>query len=302
MCEECGDFRYVRVVEQTRTADSSGPGRPPLPGLDGVAAALRAAGCVFAEEEAALLVDAAADAPPTSAPAVLASLVARRVAGEPLEHLLGWAEFCGLRLAVGPGVFVPRLRTRVVVDEAVAALERATAPRRGGPLLVDLCCGVGAVGAAVRATLGARPGGVRVHAADVDPAALAYARRNLPGVPLHLGDLWDALPRALAGRVDVVAANAPYVPTAAVATMPPEARDHEARVALDGGPDGLDLHRRIAAGAPRWLAPGGTLVLETSRAQAAATRDLVTSAGLAARVVVDEGCDGTAVVGVHRPA
>ena len=88
---------------------------------------------------------------------------------------------------------------------------------------------------------------------------------------LHLGDLYDALPVALRGRVDVLAANAPYVPTDRIALMPPEARDHEPRLALDGGVDGVDLHRRIAAGAAEWLAPGGVLLIETSPAQAPLT-------------------------------
>ena len=85
------------------------------------------------------------------------------------------------------------------------------------------------------------------------------------------GDLYDALPADLRGRIDVVAVNAPYVPTDAIATMPPEARDHEPRVALDGGADGLDLHRRVLAEAGPWLAPGGAVVIETSRSQAAGT-------------------------------
>jgi len=251
--------------------------------LGHVTATLRAAGCVFAEEEAALLLAAAVD------DADLARLVARRAAGEPLEHVLGRVDFCGVRLAVGPGAFVPRRRTAVVVREAVAALRG-----RAGGVLVDLCCGVGAIAAAVRAQVGP---GLEVHAADVDPVALAYARANLPGAEVHAGDLWSALPARLAGRVDVVAANAPYVPTDALATMPAEARDHEPHAALDGGRDGLRLHRRVAAGAPRWLAPGGVLVLETSRPQAEATLAAVAAAGLRARVVTDDATDGTAVVG-----
>src|SRR5690606_32494496 len=123
----------------------------------------------------------------------------------------------------------------------------------------------------------------------------ACARSNLPTAHVHEGDLWDALPARLAGAVDVAAVNAPYVPTQAIATMPPEAREHEPATALDGGPDGLDLHRRLAAGAARWLAPGGVVVLETSGAQAAASRAALAGAGLAARVVRDAGVGGTAV-------
>ena len=244
-----------------------------------VVARLRAAGCVFAEEEADLLLEAARSS------AELDVLVDRRVAGEPLEQVLGWAEFCGLRFAVEPGVFVPRQRTRLLVREAVAL----TAP---GAVVLDLCCGTGAVGAAVAAAVGE----VHLHAADVDPVAVRCARRNLAG-PVYEGDLYEALPEALRGRVDVLVANAPYVPTDAIALMPPEARVHEARTALDGGVDGLDLQRRVAAGAPDWLAPGGSLLIETSRRQAPDTLAAFTRAGLTARVVTDDELAGTVVIG-----
>jgi release factor glutamine methyltransferase len=253
--------------------------------VDGVrvVARLRAAGCVFAEEEARLLVAAAADG------AALDRLVERRVTGLPLEHVLGWAEFCGLRIAVAPGVFVPRRRTAFLVGCAADG-----APP--GALVVDLCCGSGAVGAA----LAARIPGARVHAADVDPAAVTCARRNLPGHAVHRGDLYAALPADLCGRVDVLAVNAPYVPTGAIATMPPEARDHEPPVALDGGADGLDVQRRVAAGAAGWLAAGGRLLIETSRAQAPLTVAAVRAGGLDARVLRSDELDATVVSGVRR--
>ena len=265
----------------------------------GLVARLRAAGCVFAEEEAALLAAAATGAE-------LSALVSRRVAGEPLEHLLGWASFAGLRVAVGPGVFVPRRRTELLVRLAVSIADRGN--HHGGPVLddfrgqlsgavvVDLCCGSGSIGAAVAA---ACPG-VEVYAADIDPVAVACARRNLPPDRVFEGDLYDALPVDLAGRVDVLAVNAPYVPTDAIATMPPEARDHEPHRALDGGADGVTLHRRVADGADRWLAPGGRLLMETGRAQAVLTVDACTAAGLAAEVVTDDDLDATAVV-ARRP-
>lgn len=246
---------------------------------------LRAAGCVFAEDEARLLA-AAADRP-----ADLAALVERRVAGEPLEHLLGWAEFRGLRIAVDPGVFVPRQRTALLVREAVALLAGRPAP----PTVVDLCCGSGAVAAAVAAAVGP----VVLHATDVDPAAVQCARRNLGtvGGRVHVGDLDAPLPAALRGRVDVLVANVPYVPTAELPLMPPEARDHEPRVALDGGRDGLDVLRRVAAAAPRWLAPGGHLLVETSERQAPAAVAAFAAAGLTPRVVTDDDLGATAVVG-----
>ena len=246
---------------------------------------LRAAGCVFAEDEARLLADAA------GTPTALAALVERRVAGEPLEHLLGWAEFGGLRIAVDPGVFVPRRRTELLVREAVTLLAGRPSP----PVVVDLCCGSGAVAAAVAAAV--RP--VVLHAADVDPAAVRCARRNLThvGAHVHEGDLDAPLPAELRGRVDVLVANVPYVPTAELPLMPPEARDHEPRAALDGGDDGLAILRRVALAAPGWLAPGGHLLIETSTLQSPAAAAAFAAAGLTPRVVTDEELDATAVVG-----
>ncbi|MET8903849.1 putative protein N(5)-glutamine methyltransferase [Streptomyces sp. NPDC004538] len=276
---------------------SSSPARPslsassrsPLPAAarpprDRVVAALRTAGCVFAEDEAALLMSAARDA------GELAALVDRRVSGLPLELVLGWAEFRGLRVAVTPGVFVPRRRTEFLVDEALAHAPHAS-------VVVDLCCGSGAVGAALAAALD-RP---EVHAADVDPAAVRCARGNLAdaGGRVYAGDLFGALPETLRGRVHILAANVPYVPTAEVALLPAEARDHEPLVALDGGADGLDVLRRVAAEAPRWLAPGGCLLVETSEAQAPAAVAAFTRAGMTTRVAVSEELYAHVVTGIR---
>ena len=251
-----------------------------MPSPDPLVARLRAAGCVFAEDEAALLREAASgDA--------LEALVVRRIAGEPLETLLGWAEFAGLRVAVAPGVFVPRRRSELLVDVALDGLGDA-------PVVVELCCGVGAIAAAIRA---ARPD-AEVWACDIDPDAVAVARRNLPPERVREGDLYDALPPELRGRVDLLVANAPYVPTDEIAFMPAEAREHEHRVALDGGADGHAVQARIASGCREWLAPGARVVIETSERQAARTASLLEQRGLVARVVRDEERDGTAVVGV----
>ena len=253
-------------------------------GLDAssVVARLRAAGCVFAEEEARLLLEAAAT------PAEVAALVDRRVAGFPLEHVLGWAGFCGLRIAVDPGVFVPRRRTEVLVREAASL----TAP---GALVVDLCCGSGALGVALAAAVGP----LELHAADLDPVAVACAGRNVGAVGgrVHTGDLFAALPSGLRGRVDVLLANVPYVPSDGIAVLPREAREHEPRTALDGGPDGLDVARRVVADAPDWLGPGGSLLFETGQHQAAAAVDVVGRSALAARVVTDDDLGATVVVG-----
>jgi release factor glutamine methyltransferase len=244
-----------------------------------VVARLRAAGCVFAEDEAALLVHAARDGEE------LDRLVRQRVAGIPLEHLLGWVEFCGLRIAVEPGVFVPRRRTELLVREAARhAPARAT--------VVALCCGAGAVAAALTALLD-EP---EVHAADLDPVAVRCARRNLPRGHVYVGDLDAPLPAGLAGRVDALVANAPYVPSGEIGMMPPEARDHEPRAALDGGTDGLDVARRVVGAAPHWLRPGGVVLVETSERQAPDLAAAAAGAGLRPAVVHDENTGGTAVV------
>jgi release factor glutamine methyltransferase len=256
-------------------------GQPIRPeGTSAVVARLRAAGCVFAEDEARLLVAAA------RTPSELDTSIARRVAGEPLEHVLGWAEFCGLRVAVEPGVFVPRRRTEFLVHEAT----RLTAP---GAVIVDLCCGTGALGAALAASV-ERAG---VHAVDIDPAAVRCARRNVPGT-VYQGDLFEPLSAMLRGRVDILLANVPYVPTREIELLPAEARLHEDRVALDGGADGLSMLRRVAAEAPRWLTPGGHLLLETSAAQA--PRALAAFPPLAARVAHSDEFEATVVIGTKQ--
>jgi release factor glutamine methyltransferase len=247
---------------------------------------LRTAGCVFAEDEAQLLITAA------RAPADLAAMVDQRVAGVPLEHVLGWATFYGLRIAVDPGVFVPRRRTEFLVRQA-AALARPCA------VVVDLCCGSGAVGAALFANLD----GVELYAADIDLAAVQCARRNIAdaGGQVFHGDLCEPLPATLRDRVDILVANTPYVPTEAIALLPPEARIHEPREALDGGADGLDVQRRLATAAPRWLAPGGHLLVETSERQAPQIVAAFADSGLIPQVASSEELDATVVIGT-RPA
>ncbi|WP_406630207.1 putative protein N(5)-glutamine methyltransferase [Amycolatopsis sp. WGS_07] len=247
--------------------------------FEDVVARLRAAGCVFAEEEARLLLGQSGD---------VAGMVERRAAGEPLEYILGWAEFAGRRFAVAPGVFVPRHRTELLVRLAARFA-------RGTKVVLDLCCGSGALGA----TVAAEVPGIELHAADVEPAAVECARRNVPG-EVYQGDLYAPLPPELRGRVDVLIANVPYVPTGDVALMPPEARDHEPRVALDGGADGLDVLRRVVAEAPEWLAPGGHVLFEASERQAEAAAVEVRRAGLTAFVEEDDELGATVVVGLRE--
>ena len=245
--------------------------------------ALRAAGCVFAEDEAALLVAESASA------SQLEERVARRVAGDPLEVILGWAEFAGLRIAIDPGVFVPRRRTEYLVRRAL----RLATPTS---IVVDLCCGSGALGAAMAAAMP----GIRLYASDIEPAAVACARGNLAGIgDVFEGDLFDALPADIRGRVDLLLVNAPYVPTEEISGMPAEARDHEPLVTLDGGPDGLDVHRRIANTAPDWLAAGGTLLIEVSRLQAPIAAAIFERAGLSPSVKHSGKLDATVVLGTR---
>ncbi|MFC5008594.1 putative protein N(5)-glutamine methyltransferase [Dactylosporangium cerinum] len=242
---------------------------------------LRAAGCVFAEDEAALLTEAAAgDA------AALDELVERRVAGHPIEYLVGWAMFAGERFAIADGVFIPRHRTELLATTARELLH-------SGQTVLDLCCGTGALG--VTATRGIPD--VRLVAADIDPAAVACARRNATGAEVYEGDLFDALPDDLRGRVDVLLANVPYVPTAQIAFLPEEFRVHERRAALDGGDDGLRVLRRVAAQAPDWLAPGGHLLTEAGDAQLDAAHGVLRAAGLEPRTVTDPETETSIVVG-----
>lgn len=246
-------------------------------------ARLRAAGCVFSEEEAALLVaEATGDA--------LWAMVERRESGEPLEHVLGWAEFCGLRIGVGPGVFVPRPRTEHLVGIAAGLVGP-------GSLVVELCCGSGAISAALMD----RVPGLVVRAAELDAVAAEFARRNLgPDVAVHEGDLFDALPAELLGRIDLIVANAPYVPSSDLPFMPAEARDFEPRLALDGGDEGLGILRRIATGAHEWLAPGGRLVMESALPQARQLAQAVEAAGFESQVAESEPLDVASVVGTRQ--
>jgi release factor glutamine methyltransferase len=186
---------------------------PSVPPFSVVVARLRAARCVFAEDEARLLLSAARE------PAELDTMIERRVTGLPLEHVLRWAEFCGLRIVVDPGVFVPRRRTELLVHQAAelvrqraGAVDAAAHP--SVPVVVDLCCGSGAVGTALAAILGQ----VDLYAAEIDLTAVRCAHRNVipAGGQVVEGDLYEALPATLRGRIDVLVANAPYVPTEAI--------------------------------------------------------------------------------------
>ncbi|GAB2593353.1 N5-glutamine S-adenosyl-L-methionine-dependent methyltransferase [Paractinoplanes abujensis] len=229
---------------------------------------LRRAGCVFAEEEAEVIAGAAADAVTRD------RMVERRVRGEPLEQVVGFADFAGVRVRLRPGVFVPRVRSELLVRLAAEGNPR---------VVVDLCCGSGALGLAVQRR---RPG-VELHAADLDANATGCARDN-GIIHVYEGDLYDPLPHTLHGRVDVLLANVPYVATAHLPLLPAEAREHEPSMALDGGADGLDIFRRVAGSAPKWLAAGGVLLSEITEAQQKAALAAIRVSGLDGDVVYDE--------------
>ncbi len=250
----------------------------------GIVVRLRAAGCVFAEDEADVLLAT------TEEPAAIDAMVARRSAGVPLEQVVGWAEIAGIRVTVRPGVFVPRRRTEALIRAAVAVA-------KPGATVLDLCCGTGAIGAAIATAVP----GVRLWASDVDPTAVRCARENLAafGADVRQADVDDAIPSDLRGSVDVLVANVPYVPSAALQYLPAEARLHEPAYAHDGGADGLAVLRRVALRARYWLRPSGWLFTECSLDQADAAAVILRDAGLSASVVHDDDLD-VAVVAGHR--
>ncbi|HET9051378.1 MAG TPA: methyltransferase [Candidatus Dormibacteraeota bacterium] len=253
---------------------------------------LASRGFLAAEDEARQLVErAGAD------PDLLASLVVRRLEGEPLAWITGRVRFCGLDVRVDSGVYVPRWHTQELARRAVARLP-------AGGTAIDVCTGSGAV---ARVLGEARPD-ARVVACDIDAAAVACAAAN--GVDAHRGDLFDALPACLAGCADVVVAVVPYVPTPELPFLQRDTFAFETALAYDGGRDGTEVLRRVIRGAPRFLRPGGALLFELGGDQAAAVTASLDAAGFVeVRRIVDEdrderGLEATlgADPGARRPA
>jgi len=217
------------------------------------------------------------------------ALVARRAAREPLQHLTGRAAFRHVELEVGPGVFVPRPETELLAGWAVDAAGRAQGPAGGAeagpPVVVDLCTGSGAIALSVASELP----GARVHALELDERAHGWATRNLAGsgVDLRQGDLADAVATwpKLAGRVDVVVCNPPYVPLEAWESVAAEARDHDPHLALFSGEDGLDAIRVLEGVATRLLRPGGALGFEHADVQGESAPAVLVSSGRWSHVV-----------------
>lgn len=248
---------------------------------DDAIARLSAAGCVFPEDEWGELARAA------RAGAELSLLLARRCAGEPLQQVVGSAEFGGIRLALGPGAFVPRERTLFLARRAAGEL-------RPGDVLLDLACGIGTIGA----WCAAHVAGLTIHAVDVDERAVAWARANLPdGARVACGDAAHYLAGA-DERFAVIAANLPYVPSDAVAFLPRDLQEHEPLWALDGGGDGLDPLRRVVGYLAARLTPGGLFLVEVAASQVATTSRLLAEAGLGSvRELTDPDLDATLVEG-----
>jgi release factor glutamine methyltransferase len=211
---------------------------------------LAAAGFISAREEAEELRTAAGGDEP-----LLAALAERRLAGEPLAWIVGGATFCGLRVRVEPGVYVPRPHTEVLALRAVGRL-----PADG--IAVDVCTGSGAIAA----VLADRRPGATIVATDVDERAVACARAN--GVDGCAGDLIAPLPMALRGRVDVVTAVVPYVPTHELPSLQRDTFAFESPLAYDGGPDGTAILRRALTEGREFLRPGGAALLELGGDQA----------------------------------
>lgn len=250
-----------------------------------VAARLRAAGVVFAEEEAAILLEAASD------DAELDSLVIRRVAGEPLEPLVGWVGFGRLRLAVGPGVFVPRRRSLMLARAAVR-IARAQVD----PIVLEPFCGVAPIAASIAAAVP----DAEIHVSDVDPVPLRFARRNLPAdANVHAGAGLTRVPPALRGHVSLVASVPPYVPDGERRFMPREALEHEPPGALFAGADGLDHVRALVAELAGWTRPDGRALIELHRTQWRAAADH--AAGCGWRPSRRNGSDGQTVLLVLAP-
>lgn len=245
-------------------------------------ARLRAAGCVFAEEEAHILVEAAnSSAHATQSSSFLVELIARRVAGDPLEQIVGWVDFAGERLHVASGVFVPRQRTALLAEQTVCAVQAAG----DGARFLEAFCGVGPV-----ATMVARAiAGTQIHFGDHDETALECARDNVgPSARCHRLTCLKGLPQSLLGCFDVISAVPPYVPDAAAAFLPREAIDHEASTALFGGADGLDLVRRLIRESCEWLAPGGTVLIELGREQRHTAAEFAKTWGFTANSILGD--------------
>ncbi|MBI2081400.1 MAG: peptide chain release factor N(5)-glutamine methyltransferase [candidate division NC10 bacterium] len=250
-------------------AERLAAGGLPTPRLDAECLLAAALGC----ERAALY--GRREAVPPAATARFAALLDRRAAREPVAYLTGIREFWSLPLKVTPAVLIPRPDTEILVEAVLGLLaDRARTPAT----VADVGTGCGAIAIALAVALP----GAHLYAVDVSPEALSLAAENAhrfqveKRITFLQGDgTAPFFATGLAGALDVLAANPPYIPTAELAALPPEVARFEPRLALDGGADGLTFHRHLAAGAPRLLRPGGFLAVEVGAGQAGAVRALL---------------------------
>jgi len=254
---------------------------------------LAEAGWVAPDIEAGAVMEAARCLAPTPAEVevVAERIAARRLGGEPLEHITGQVDFAGLRLVIGPGVYVPRAQTEPLALEAAARLASSAPPRRA----LDVGTGCGAIAAVL-----AQVDGAEVVATDVDPLALAWARRNaaVHRFEVIASDLFADVPPAYRGGLGVVTACLPYVPSGAMEYLPRDVLAHEPTGALCGGDDGLALVRRLIDGAAQWLAPAGWLLAEIGADQGTLCLEQLARAGFTDyRVVYDDEGDARRVEG-----
>ena len=198
--------------------------------------------------------------------AELESVLKQREQRVPLQYLMGECEFMGYDFYVDERVLIPRPETELLAERAIAALRE-----HPHPVALDLCCGNGALAVSMALEVP----GAQVHAADLSPDALAVTAKNAEllgaSVTLHQGDLFAAVPEI---AFDVIVSNPPYIPSADCLTLQEEVR-REPMMALDGGADGLNFYRRIASDAPKFLRPGGVLLLEVGFDQAEAVMALL---------------------------
>ena len=229
----------------------------------------------------------------------LRQFVRRRGEREPLQHIVGSTSFCGLEIAVSSAVLIPRPETELLAERAVKLLKE-----RGveGASVLDFGTGSGCLAIAIAAQVA----GAEIHALDVSEDALAVARTNaarhgLSGrIQFHRGDGFAALPEGM--RFDFIVSNPPYIATEEIASLEPEVRDHDPRLALDGGTDGLDFYRRLAAEAGARLNAGGRLLVELGDGQAAAVRALCESAGWRVEPVENDYTGRARILIAHREA
>lgn len=248
-------FRHIVGACQPDSGASLSDRESVLIDLEIVTTRLCAAGFVAASEEARELLECS-----DGDMNILEALVERRLTGEPLAWITGFTMFCGLKIQVDSGVFVPRWQSEPLTRHAVRRL-----PTRG--IAIDICTGSGAV---AKTLLTERPGS-RVVASDLDDRAVACASSN--GVEVYCGDLFTPLPRVLEGRVDVIIGVVPYVPSPSLSMLPRDTLVFESTLSYDGGEDGTEVLRRVIVECLRFLRPGGALLLELGGEQAETLQD-----------------------------